>query len=146
MKHKPRLNWKHYAATLIIAVGLLACSTTAQAPVGARYTITGTFALKDVTPVTQRGERTICHSEYVGKFDLEGTAVVVKNGEGHVIGASQLGQEDSKSFKECQYPFEIADLPEVNFYQIEVGYYDIRTYSRSALTEQEWQIKFIYWP
>ena len=88
-----------------------------------------------------------------GEFDdiREGTGVVVRDGEGAVIGSSSLDAgvrvEDTRdfgnySFWRCQFSVEVLVPGDSHFYAIEVSHRGERTYSNAELVALGWTVNF----
>lgn len=78
-----------------------------------------------------------------------GTDVVVRGGEGQVIGTAQLGDGPSVSMSEgidegvggCIWSTTVADIPTgEDFYSISVGGRGEQTYSKEQLEEGQWEV------
>lgn len=84
-----------------------------------------------------------------GYSDIQpGLDVVVRNGEGDIIGAGQLEDDPAvtdlaepidRSYT-CFYKFEVRDLPDVPFYVLEVGDRGEQTYSKADLEDDDWTL------
>lgn len=87
-----------------------------------------------------------------GYEDLgEGTQVVVRNESGEVIATGALGagslplSEDnsptttSYDWSPCTFPIEVTDVPDAEFYTVEVSHRGGLTYSAAELEGLDWQ-------
>lgn len=109
------------------------------------HTITGTLTVNgDVDTITVYGQ--FC-SGVGGYSDLDiGTPVVVKNGTGAVIATGSVGGGDvllnGATKIICVFPFEVKDVPDSDFYVIEVSHRGGLTFSKSDLEASGWKADF----
>ena len=97
------------------------------------HTITGTLALSNAAIVT--GSE--CKG-YGGYADIvAGAGVVLKDGDGKILGTSELGT-GSGTAALCTFPFTIYDVPEVSFYSVEVSHRGQVTESLADLKASNW--------
>jgi hypothetical protein len=140
----------------VVVVLLAGCGGTAQTaeptpePTPEAFTIDGTFTLyaDEDSIITQTGEggpNVIACAGSGGYDDIEaGLGVVVRNEDGTTIGTGELTQEgldDPGSETECTFAFSI-DVPEAEFYSIEVGSRGELTYSAAEMEDQGWRVSF----
>lgn len=135
-----------------LIVGIAACSgssggtgtteagvtTTTEAPFG----ITGTMTLEDGMIF----EETPCEGD--GGFDdmTGGANVVVKDGEGSIIGTGSLSPgepvdpdpNDSVDFWYCVFEFEVPLAEEADFYTVEIAGREGPVYSQAEMEAADW--------
>ncbi len=128
----------------LVAVVLVGCGAPAVATneADATHDITGTFALVSAT-VNRNADLTRCDG--TGGYDDigGGTGVVLRDGDGNVVGSSELAIADREAFGNtpgCVYTFTFADVPDVPFYAVEVGDRGEIVYSRADLAGAGWRI------
>ena len=122
---------------LLVAALLTACSPTQSAePQG--KTLTGTFS---VAASEGAGFSGACHGG--GGYDdiAGGMGVTLKDGDGTVIGSTQLGTGQASADRDwCVLPFSFSDVPDADFYVIDMGRRGEQTYSRADLEAQDWTV------
>jgi hypothetical protein len=125
-------------AAAIILLGVVIAIATA----GGKNTLTGTMTLVDPD-----GFSNSVGCEGSGGYDdiSFGTDVRVSNGEGELIGTGSLGlgsEEEGLLEGEsvCVFEFEVADLPNEDFYEIEVSHRGGLTYSADEMDEMGWAV------
>ena len=119
--------------SLIPLISLLGCS------VGAK-TVTGSFTVIDTGQAYSVGNT--C-STYGSGFDDVGvgTDVVVKSGEGAIVGVGKLEIGVAQSAYECRFPFTL-EVKDAEFYSFEVGDRGDLSYSRADLEAMGWSVAF----
>jgi len=128
--------------SVVIALGV-ACGG------GELRTISGSIILYDDGPFGAGWETDkACYG--TGGYDdvNEGAQVVVKDSGGQVIGAGGLGPglavgepTSSRRFTDfCVFLFEVAALPDSEFYSVEVSHRGELTYSATKLEADGWEV------
>lgn len=120
-----------WAALAVLAVTIAAC--------GGGHTITGTFTLTDSDVAYSTAD---CHGTG-GYSDIRvGAGVVVKDGAGKTIGTTDLTYNSSISGAgSCAYAFTV-EVPNADFYAVEVGRRGALTYSKTELEARGWVVGF----
>lgn len=123
-----------FSALIFTAMNiLLGCS------VGAK-TVTGSFSVIDTGQAYTVGNS--CSTYGSGYDDVGvGTDVVVKNGEGAIVGVGKLEVGLAESAYECRFPFTL-EVKEAEFYSFEVGDRGELSYSRADLEAMGWSVAF----
>ena len=109
------------------------------------YTLTGTFTLYDSdgswgSEFDKRlGIEGCWGSGGYGDID-EGLDVVLRNGQGEIIANGNLGRGKPLAETECEFPFELSNIPESDFYEVSVGRRGSTVYSRSELEGRNWHL------
>ena len=103
-------------------------------------TITGTFTLHDDDIGSILGG--YCSGS--GGYDdiAAGLDVVVRNSQGRIIAASELWSGLLVDRSECTLPFRIVNIPDADFYEVEVGRRGGLVYSLAELKRRDWHIGF----
>jgi hypothetical protein len=117
-----------------------AAEQTTTAPVA--HILNGQLALGGFGQVNP--DVTVCFG-YDGYSDIvDGTPVVVKDGNGSIIGTSQLGPGTftHSTESECVFTFTVTDLPDVPFYSIEISHRGAQAFSREQLDSMNWTVAF----
>lgn len=116
---------------LLLAVLTIACAS--------QHTLTGTFTLVD--PNRLGFDADGCYGRG-GYRDIKGgLEVVVRDGEGSVIGKGRLmdGEVDGAA-QMCSFSFEIADIPTSDFYELSVGRRGDSVYTFDEMKSLDWRI------
>jgi hypothetical protein len=143
---QPR-RYPHAAAALVLL--LAGCGGSAATPSTdtGGHTLTGELVLTQ-TERTSRpirgGEVTSCSG--TGGYDdvRDGLQVVVRDGEGTIIGRGELVTDRAASTASpngCTFDFTVDSLPEVDFYNVEIGDRGELTYSFADLEEAGWRVE-----
>jgi hypothetical protein len=135
-------------ALLVMMAALAGCGTTASAsPSPASISLTGDFTLTQSDPVEREyvNDRLVSCQGTNGYDDVgTGTAVVVRDADGTIVGTGRLVTEDaprtSPTPHNCEWTFEVADLPDSTFYSVEVGDRGELTYSQAELEAMDWVV------
>lgn len=78
-----------------------------------------------------------------GYDDIDvGTDVVVRNEGGDIIAAGKLEYGHFTPERDCLFPFTIVNVPNADFYAIEVGNRGTLTYSFAELEAIGWEVHF----
>lgn len=84
-----------------------------------------------------------------GGFDdiRSGASVVVRNEEGTTIASGRLEPGEITSVYKgtiptCEWAFEIRDVPDAEFYEIEVSHRGGLQYSKAEMEEMNWEVAF----
>jgi hypothetical protein len=103
-------------------------------------TVTGSFSVIDTGQAYSVGNA--C-STYGGGYDDVGvgTDVVVKSGEGTIVGVGKLEVGLAESAYECRFPFTL-QVKDAEFYSFEVGDRGELSYSRADLEAMGWSVAF----
>lgn len=107
--------------------------------VSPEYTLEGTFQLID------SGIRDLADGCFgTGGYDdiRSGLGVTVRDGSGSILATGRLGRGTMDGSVKCIFPFEIAALPKVDFYAVEVGRRGELSYSFDELERMGWQVGF----
>jgi hypothetical protein len=78
----------------------------------------------------------------------EGASVTVKDGKGALIATGSLQAGDSGAALvlgqsvTCDMPFEVTNVPDADFYQVEVSHRGAITYSKADLESKGWIVSF----
>ncbi|MGH8984726.1 MAG: hypothetical protein ACRDY6_12755 [Acidimicrobiia bacterium] len=126
-------------------LALAACGGDGDGGGGSRV-LSGTLTVEGITNTAM----TRCDgSEHRGYDDLvAGAPVVVHDGNGSTIATGELRdgqpveQRDSLpiDFTDCEFRFRMADVPDAEFYTVEVSHRGEVTYSRSELEDEDWRV------
>lgn len=112
-------------------------TVTLYVAVSPEYTLTGTFQLLD----PGSGPDANCRGDG-GYSDISGgTDVVVRDGSGSVLAKGALGP-GRRNGGSCTFQFTVRKIPEVDFYEVEVGRRGSLTYSFDELEARDWQVGF----
>ncbi len=78
-----------------------------------------------------------------------GAPVTVRNGDGQIIATGSLEEGTSggleitdRKVPSCTMPLRVDDVPEVDFYQIEIGNRGALSYSKTDLENRGWVVGF----
>jgi len=121
------------------ALALIAAVVLVVACGAEGHDIVGTFTLTDDN-IARSGSTCAGTGGYSDVRD--GLGVTVKDNAGKIIATSQLASDNKASaLGECQLTF-VAQVPDSDFYSIEVGHRGELTYSRDELEKLNWVIGF----
>ena len=82
-----------------------------------------------------------CANPGGGYSDIHpGTSVTVRDEAGKILATTTLGAGHYESAEGCVYGFEVADLPDAKFYQVEVSHRGEITYSEDELNASGWNV------
>jgi hypothetical protein len=70
-----------------------------------------------------------------------GAPVVVRDGNGKVIGIGSIGASVADAENICVFPINVPKVPQVDFYSVVVGHRDPVTMSKAELSRDNWQIE-----
>lgn len=114
---------------LLIAVG---CAQDSS------HTVRGTMELVDKDASWVPGSS----CEGSGGYDDigSGTQVVVKDAKDEIIATGSLGPGTATTAIQCEFAFEIKDVPESDFYSIEVSHRGAITYSLEKMNLSDWEV------
>ena len=73
----------------------------------------------------------------------EGLGVVVRDGEGNIIGTSEFNAGKRTLPTHCEFLFFVYGLPKVEFYEVTLDGRGTRVYSFNQLKEENWIVHFI---
>ena len=107
--------------------------------------ISGTFTLLDddllVAP-TDSPLKDACWGSS-GYDDISGgLGVVIKDGAGTIIANDDLWTGKNTGRNACTFPFYVSNVPDADFYTIEVGRRGSLVYSRDEITRADWSVAF----
>lgn len=79
----------------------------------------------------------------LGGFDdlRRGTTVMVKDENGKVLAVGKLEGGLVVALETCRFTFKVANIPDADFYQIEVSHRGALTYSRGDLDKRDWKVE-----
>lgn len=104
-----------------------------------KHTITGDLALIDSEGFDNSG----LGCAGTGGYDdiSAGTTVTVSDGSGHVVGIGELGLGKEKSLLgECEFAFTVKDVPDEDFYDVEVSHRGGLKFSRQEMEDNDWYV------
>lgn len=114
---------------------------------GAVYTLTGTLLLRRAP--NARNYTTVgswCQGDGAYQDLREGAAVKVTDAAGKLIAVGHLGEgELGYTFAAgnyCGFPFTVTDVPEIEFYVIEVNYYGQTVFTFGDMEKAGWELSF----
>lgn len=108
-------------------------------PSGATHTITGSIDLIDPDETWTFGRG--CSGDD-GFDDLrEGADVRVYDGARNLIANGRLDAGEATGTHICRFPFTVEDVPEVDFYEIEIANRAGPSWSLEDMEENEWQVE-----
>jgi hypothetical protein len=125
----------------IAAAAVMLVPTQAGPPPGALHKITGGLSVTTISAETFYS----CDGMGGAPDIARGTGVTVKNGEGKIIGTTNLGQAiggrtANVAIFTCVFPFSLDGVPEVPFYSIEVGRRGAISYSLADMQAKTWNV------
>ena len=100
----------------------------------------GGHSLKGTMTLYVEPSAGVCINPGGGYSDIhEGTNVTVRDEAGKILatGALQRGHYEADG---CVYDFEVSDLPDTKFYQVEVSHRGEITYSEDELNASGWNV------
>lgn len=119
--------------TVLMALLLVGCSPGAAAG----HDVAGTF---DLIMDDQATLGAPC-SGTGGYDDIQsGAQVKVTNQDGTLIGTGDLGAGERAEGRRCHFEFNIADLPDAEFYSFELGRRGELTYSKADMEAADWTV------
>jgi hypothetical protein len=71
-----------------------------------------------------------------------GLGVVIKDGAGTIIAKDELLSGKLTGRNECTFPFYVGNVPDADFYAIEVGGRGSLVYSRDEIDRDDWRVAF----
>lgn len=102
------------------------------------HTLTGSFVLLAETSGTDEN----CYGTG-GYSDVQsGVTVTVRDGSGTTLATGRLGPGDRVGRTMCEFPFEVTDIAQADFYAIEVGRRGELTYSHTEMEGVGWDVGF----
>jgi hypothetical protein len=128
------------ALVILVAIGGAYLLLGKSSP---KHTLTGKIRLTD-SAINHASAQSCSGSG--GYSDMSaGTAVVVKDGAGKVIGTSQLDAgsvptAEQYSTVKCDFTFQVAGLSKAAFYSVEVSHRGAQTFSAADLEAQGWAV------
>ena len=107
--------------------------------------ISGTFTLLDDDLLVARTDSPLkgtCWGR--GGYDdiSSGLGVVIKDGAGTIIAKDELWSGKNTGRNECTFPFYVSNIPDADFYTIEVGRRGSLIYSRDEIARADWSVAF----
>jgi hypothetical protein len=141
-------KWPWIVGAGIVVLGVLAFVAVGGGS-GGGHTIRGTVLLSDTAfgeyetlSVNVDSDGT-CYGTG-GYADMErGATVTVRDGAGNIIASSRLGPgkgEATDIVASCEFKFYLDDVPDADFYGVEVAHRGEVTYSRQELQRQDWKV------
>ena len=119
----------------LVALLLAGCGGSGATPEPER-SIEGTFTLFDEngwTTDTCRGDG--------GYVDIvRGLRVTLTDQDGSVIGTASLPSGQTVDRNHCQFSYELADVPDAEFYTVTIGNRGELTYSFAEMEAMDWQV------
>lgn len=119
-------------------------ATTTTEPEPEEHDITGTMTLRDDESIYHATAQAkgLCLGMR-GYDDLQtGAPVVVRDGTGATIATGSLGVGISdQAAGKCIWPVEVYDVPESDFYEIEVTHRGGLTYSAAEMERMDWTVE-----
>ena len=123
--------------TLAFVIGLM----MAAAGCGSGHSLAGTIKVIESLPLKQANDIGGDCTGVGGYDDLHaGTAVVVKDETGKVLATGSLAGGKIISLETCQWTFDVANVPDAQFYQVEVSHRGNVTFSRADLDNTGWKV------
>jgi len=106
---------------------------------GGKRLVTGSITVRDTDQAYSIGA--LCRTE--GGYDdvRVGTDVVVKDGQGAIIGVGSLEGGQAESAFDCRFDFSL-EVKDSEFYSFEIGDRGEISYSRADLESQAWDVSF----
>jgi hypothetical protein len=133
-------RWPRVLVPAVIGLALLAgvviaiiLSSSAGTP---SHTIIGSLTLTDTDELWSKGDD--CQGS--GGYDdiRTGAQVVVKDGSGRLLGTSSLLSGTASDSFSCDFAFFVDDVPDADFYSVEVSHRGEITNSRKELEDNAW--------
>jgi hypothetical protein len=123
---------KQLFLTSLALIAILGCG-------GGKRLVTGSITVRDTDQAYSTGA--LCRTE--GGYDdvRVGTDVVVKDGQGAIIGVGSLEDGQADSAFDCRFDFSL-EVKDSEFYSFEVGDRGEISYSRADLEAQAWDVSF----
>ena len=125
-------------AAAVLLIGVVWAASAA----GSGNTITGSLVLTNEEGYDEGYGASSGCSGSGGYDDIDfGTEVVVRDGDGQLLATSMLesGEDDLLG---CTFPFEVTDVPNADFYSIEVSHRGDLSYSHSEMEANGWVVGF----
>ena len=107
--------------------------------------ISGTFTLLDDDLLVVRTDSPLkgtCWGRGGYNDISSGLGVVIKDGAGTIIAKDELWAGKNTGRNECTFPFYVSNVPDADFYTIEVGRRGSLVYSRDEITRADWSVAF----
>lgn len=107
--------------------------------------ISGTFTLLDDDLLVARTDSPLKDACWGrgGYDDISGgLGVVIKDGAGTIIAKDELWSGKNTGRNECTFPFYVSNVPDADFYTIEVGRRGSLIYSRDEIARVDWNVAF----
>jgi hypothetical protein len=129
------------AALLAVALAVAGCGggRTARQPGGngaAAHTLTGDLLLR-----AGEGTSSGCSTGLGGYADIAaGTQVAVTDGSGAILGLGTLATGAPGDGSACRFAFTPIDVPDRDFYGVEVAHRGVVRYSRADLAAKGWRV------
>jgi hypothetical protein len=121
-------------AVALVAGGLFACG-------GGGHTLSGNIHVVEQLGLGSENKVGQACTGTGGYTDLHaGTSVVVKNEDGKVLATGTLDAGKIVALETCGFKFNVANVPDANFYQVEVSHRGEVTYSKKDLDDRRWNI------
>jgi hypothetical protein len=70
----------------------------------------------------------------------ENAQVVIRDGNGNTLATGHLQPGEVKSTVECVFAFEVAGVPDADFYSVEVSHRGELSYARADLEASGWVV------
>jgi len=114
-------------------------------------TLVGTMILRDLDSTrwttSARGVDKPCEAEGGYNDIRQGADVVVKDRAGSIVAAGSLEagagvKSPPTDYARCGFSFEIPNVPDADFYSIEVSHRGALTYTRDELKAIGWSVEF----
>jgi hypothetical protein len=101
---------------------------------GGGHKVEGTFALFDPEVGSD------CHGS--GGYDdiRPGAAVTIRNESGNTIASGDLEEGEHFEGTGCEYPFTIDDVPNAEFYRIQVSHRGEVEFSHAEMEDNDWTV------
>lgn len=106
---------------------------------GGNKLVTGSITVRDTDQAYSTGAS--CSTD--GGYDdvRIGTDVVVKDGQGAIIGVGSLEEGEADNAFDCRFDFSL-EVKDSEFYSFEIGDRGELSYSRADLEAQSWNVAF----
>jgi serine/threonine-protein kinase len=76
-----------------------------------------------------------------GYSDMQlGAVVTVRDGSDKVIATGRIVTSEPLGTHQCHFTFRVSDVPDADFYQVEVSHRGALTFSRTEMDAQGWAL------
>jgi hypothetical protein len=127
---------------IVLAVLLAACGSPSAtpSPTPSGHDLKGTILLTDAGRWSNVGPGDPCEGQ--GGYDdiIEGADVVVRNQADEIIATSSLGPGTNRGNDHCAFAFTVEEVPDAEFYSVEVSHRGALTYSKAELDGMDWNL------